>query len=214
MSADSPGYSFAGVPRVNLMPRAEMVRRARNKVIRRWSLALVAAMAVILLATAGSYALLLGAQQRLSAENARTTALLGDLAALADVRSTLDLQSELSAFRAEAMATDLEWSSVLATVQRTLPDGVTVEGFSLAPGGVPQGEDPSAAVGASGTLSLASATPHEIVPIVRALRPVPGVLDIDGWQSTASETGYTYELRVEFDQSVYSGDYAADEDEK
>lgn len=214
MSADSPGYSFAGVPRVNLMPRAETMRRERNKLVRRWSLALVAALAVVLLATAGSFALLVSAQLRLGIENARTTQLLGDLAALTDVRATLDLQSELSTFRADAMATDLEWSALLGTVQSALPAGVAVVGFSLAPGGMPQGDDPALEVGASGIITLASATPQEIVPIVRTLRPVPGILDVDGWQSTASETGYTYELRVKLDQSVYTGDYApADEAE-
>jgi hypothetical protein len=61
-------------------------------------------------------------------------------------------------------------------------------------------------------VTLESAGPQQMVPLVRAVRAVPGVREADGWVLEATETGFTYELRIVFDQSVYTGDYAEAEE--
>lgn len=205
--------AWGAAPRVNLMPRAETERRERTRLAKRWIGALVGALLAVVAASGLAFGLQVVAAQRLAMEQARTTSLLGQLAELEDVQRALDLESDLRNFRADAMATDLRWSPLIATVQEQLPPGVTITGFSLAPGPVPQGDDPSAAVGVSGTLTLSSATPTEIVPLVRALRPLPAVLEADGWQATAENGEYSYEIRIALDQSVYTGAYAEEDAE-
>lgn len=214
MATANPAIQTWGAgPRVNLMPRAETERRERTRLAKRWIGALVGAVLAVVAASGLAFGLQVVAAQRLAMEQARTTSLLGQLAELEDVQRALDLESDLQNFRADAMATDLRWSPLIATVQEQLPPGVTITGFSLAPGPVPQGDDPSAEVGVSGTLTLSSASPTEIVPLVRALRPLPAVLEADGWLATAEDGEYSYEIRIALDQSVYTGAYAEEDAE-
>lgn len=204
---------WGAAPRVNLMPRGETERRERSALAKRWLGALLAALVVVGVASAGAFWLQFSAGLRLAAENARTGTLLSQLAGLSDVRRALDLETELQAFRADAMANDLSWTGLLATVQSALPAGVAVSGFSLVPGDIPQGDDPSVEVGVAGTVTVTSATPAEIVPIIRALRLLPGVLEADGWQVMEEQDAYFYELRMVVDQSVYTGAYAGEAEE-
>lgn len=198
---------IGGAPFVDLMPPSETARRESGVLVRRWIAAIVVALLVVAAAAAGAFWLQLTAAQRHVAEVLRTDALISELSGLSDVQAQLDLQSELGAFRADAMATDLRWSGVLDAIAGMLPPGVTITGFSLAPAGMPQGDDPSAEVGVAGTVSLSSAGPQQIVPLVRAVRELPAVIEVDGWQIEAAEDGYTYELRIALDQSVYTGAY-------
>lgn len=214
MGGATPVFEWGTAPRVNLMPRAESERRERSAQLRRWLGAFAAALMVVAAASAVAYWLQFSASLRLAAENLRTSALLSQLADLSEVRQALDLETELREFRAEAMASDLSWSAVLGTVQSALPPDVSTTGFSLVPGGISHGDDPTQEAGVAGAVTLTSATPAEIVPIIRALRSVPGVLEADGWQVMEEQGAYSYELRVVLDQSVYSGAYADEEQER
>lgn len=205
---------FAGAPRVNLMPRSEIARRERDKLVNLWVWIVLGAIVVALLIIAGAFALKFVADQRLVAEQTKTNALLGEIAALSDVSQALSTQSELTEFRAEAMAADLAWSPVIAEVTGILPADATLTGFDLAVGGAPQGDDPAAEQGLVGTISIDSATPLDIVAIIRSLRDVEGVLFADGQSVTSSQISegrYAYQLTVQFDQTVYSNEYAATE---
>ena len=204
-TAKGSAMAIGGAPQVNLMPRSETERRRTSALVRRWITALIGALALVAAATAGAFWLQLTAVQGLVAENARTQGLLSQLAELSDVQSQLDLQSELTTFRGDAMATELRWGALVGTVGSVLPEGVTITGFSLAPAGMPRGDDPAAEVGATGSVTLASAGPQQVVPLVRAVRGLPGVIEADGWAVDATDTGFTYELRIAFDQSVYAG---------
>lgn len=208
-----PAYALPVVARVNLMPRTETERRQKSVLLRRWVGGVLAALLVVAAVSAGAYWLQLGAAQRLAAENARTESLLSQLASLSDVRATLDLQSELTEFRAAAMATDQSWTRLLSTVESVLPAGVTVDGFLVAPAGAPTGEDPAAELGTVGSIFVVSDSPQEIVPLVRAVRPLPGVLVAEAWAVSWAENRYTYEIRFAFDQSVYTGAYAEEASE-
>lgn len=208
---------FSGTPRVNLMPRSEVARRERDKLVSLWVWIVLGAIVVALLIIAGAFALKFLADQRLAAEQAKTNTLLSEIAALSDVSEALATQSELTDFRSEAMVSDLAWSPVIGKVTGILPPDATLTGFDLAVGGVPQGDDPAAEPGLVGTISIDSATPLDIVSIIRALRGVDGVLFADGQSVTSSQVSagrYAYQLNVEFDQTVYSNEYAPKEGDK
>jgi len=207
--------SLGGVPRVNLMPRSEIARRERDKLVGLWAWLVLVAILVALLIIGGAFTLKYFADQRLAAEQARTNVLLTEVASLSDVSRALATESELAEFRTDAMATDLTWAPVLAKVTSILPADTVLSGYSLAVGGAPQGDDPAVEQGVVGTVSIDSATPLDIVAIIRSLRGVEGVLYADGQSVTESQVNegrYAYLLNVEFDQTVYTGAYAADEE--
>lgn len=204
---------LAGSPRVNLIPRSEIERRERAGVLRRWAWALVGALALLAAIVAGAVFLNWAAQQRLAAEQSATNELLSQLSELSDVSVALTTQQDLEQFRALAMSTDLEWRSLYATLASGLPGGVVLTGFDLAVGAAPEeGADPATVVGLEGGLTFQSADPVDIAPLIRSYRALEGVITADGAQ-VLSEEGegppiYTYELVIEFDQSLYTGAYA------
>lgn len=222
MARPVAALALAGVPQVNLMPRAEVERRQRGSLIRTWAWGVVVALLVIAILVGGAALLTWSAQARLAAEQAKTSELLTELASLSEVSSAIALQRDLESFREQAMASDLEWSPLLATLTGGLPAGVTLTGFDLAAGGNPQGEDPTQEIGITGTLTLVSATPIDLPPTVRTFRTFPGVIDADGREVTSEEAEaatdtvaartYTYLIQVAFDQSVYTGAFAGEEE--
>ena len=212
MTAIAP--ALGGLPRVNLMPRGEIARRERSALISKWMWGMVGAVVLALLIVAGALALKLMADQRLAAEQAQSTQLLAEVSALADVSAALTTEQELTAFRAEAMGADFAWAPVIRTLSGSLPEGAALTGFDLVSGGAPQTDDPATEVGLTGTISVTSADPIDIVAAIRDLRAVPGVIYADGQSVTSSsvtEGSYAYLLTVTFDQSVYSGAYAIEE---
>lgn len=211
--ASATALTVGGAPRVNLLPRAVTERRERAALIRKWGWGLVGALAVVVLAGAGTYMLQLSAQQRLDAENARTNDLLMQVAALQPVSQKIRLETELADFRAQAMGTDVDWAELLLTVSSALPVDVGVVEYTLTPGGLILDDAPEASMGAQGTIKFTSASPTDIVALIRTMRGLPGVLDADGWGNTLSGTEYMYELRLVFDQTVYTGDFAAEVDQ-
>lgn len=217
--------ALAGVPRVNLMPRAELDRRERAAIIRRWGWGVVAALAVVVLVAGTGYGMNWVAQQRLAEAQSRTTSLLTELTGLANVSKALKTRGDLESFRADAMGSDLEWIKALGSLGVELPQGVAVIGFDLAPGAIPAaGTKPENESGLTGTLTLESMSPVEIVPVVRAFRDVPGVIAADGVQVTSDDGSsgggasagssgpvpYKYLIDVEFDQTLYTHAYAKD----
>lgn len=205
---------FSGAPRVNLMPRSEVARRERDKLVQVWVWIVLGAIVVALLIVAGAFAFKFLSDQRLAAEQAQTSELLLEIASLSEVSQALATESELTDFRMEAMASDLAWAPVIAKITGVLPSGTTLSGFDVTAGGIPEGEDPALEEGLVGTVSIESATPVDIVAIIRALRGVEGVLYADGQSVTTSQLGegrFAYLLNVEFDQTVYSNQYAPEE---
>jgi hypothetical protein len=205
---------FSGVPRINLMPRSEVVRRERDKLVRMWVWIALGAIVVALLIIAGAFAFKFLADQRLAAEQAETNALLVEISSLSEVSQALATESELTDYRTEAMVADLAWTPVIAKVTGVLPAETTLTAFDFTVGGAAQGEDPTVEQGVVGTVTIDSPTPLDIVAIIRSLRGVEGVLYADGQSITSSQVAegrYAYLLDVEFDQTVYSNLYAAEE---
>lgn len=206
---------FMSVPRVNLMPRSEVARRERDKLVRLWVWIVFVSILVAALIVAASFWFKLMADQRLAAEQAQTSVLLTEIASLAEVSQALATESEITAFRSEAMATDLAWAPLLSKVTSILPAGTTLTAYDFAVAGAPQRDDPTLEPGVIGSVSIDSPTPLDIVAIIRSLRAVEGVLYSDGQSvisSQISEDTFTYLLNVKFDQTAYSGVYAPVED--
>jgi hypothetical protein len=205
---------FSGAPRVNLMPRSEIARRERDSLVRLWVWIALGAILVAVLIIAGAFAFKFFADQRLVTEQARTNALLTEIASLSEVSQAIATESELTEFRTDAMATDLAWAPVMAKITGVLPADTTITGVDLSVGGVPQGDDPTIEQGLVGTVTFDSPTPLDIVALIRSLRGVEGVLYADGQSVTSSQVSadrFSYLLNVEFDQSVYSNEFAAEE---
>lgn len=214
-TASSGSLVIGGPPRVDLMPAAELERRFRRTMIRRWVLGLIAAAVVVGLVIAGAGALRVSAELRLAAERERTDALIADIASLADVADTVRTSRELTSYRAETMTADLEWLALLDALLASLPAGVTVIGFDVDPGAGPTDEEPADAAGPILELTLASAAPFDILSAIRGVRGLPTVLDADGWELTYddSKSRFTYLLSVTATQEAYSGRYAEEADE-
>lgn len=215
MMAKPAPRATAAAPRVNLMPRSEMVRRERAALIRRWAWLLVGALALVSAVVVVALWFQWSAQLRLLAENTRTTQLLGQLSDLGEVRAAVDLEAELDEFRTQAMGTDTDWPAVVELVENAAPDGVDFVGFAWTAGALPAGADPALEVGVTGTVTFTSAEAQEITTLIRRLRAQPGVLDADGWELTSAATSdrreYTYLLDITVDQSVYTGAYAEED---
>lgn len=202
------------VPSINLMPRSEVERRDRDRLTGRWVWAVFAALVGVLVLVAVTFLLKWSADQRLAAEHTQTNRILLELTSLSKISDALTTQQELTLFRAEAMATDLAWAPVISKVEAVLPGRAELTGFDLTVGAPPHGEAPTEAQGLAGTVSIESSTPLDIVPIIRSLRGVDGVLYADGQSVTAGGgSDYAYLLTVEFDQTVYSGAYAEEGDQ-
>lgn len=200
--------------RVNLMPRSELARRERDRLVGAWVWGILGAIVLAALIIAGAFWLKYSADQRLAAEQARTNNLLVELASLGEVSQALAAEQELTSFRTEAMAVDFAWAPLLAKVTGILPGDTTLSGFDLAVGAAPTGDDPASQAGVTGTVSFDSPTPLDIVDLIRDLRGVEGVLYADGQSVTTESEGgsFSYLLNVVFDQTVYSGQYAAAEE--
>jgi len=229
MMSRVPAALIGGVPRVILLPRSELDRRERERLTVAWARVVIGAILLAAVLIGAAFAWHQVAQQRLAAEQARTAALIGEIGALADVSAALQTEGDLVSYRADAMGSDLAWSGILSRVRGALPADVTLTGFDLTPGAVPDAAAASgteaataaaeAAVGLTGTITVSSATPREMAPYVRALRAVQGVsgADANATATSSATTGsYVYTIDITFDQTVYSNSYApaAEEAEK
>lgn len=201
------------IPRVNLMPRVELERRQQAALIRRWGWGVVIALAVVVVVVVGAFGMKWMADQSLVAEQQRSAALQSQLTSLSKVSQALATDEQLGAFSTEARAADIDWTTTLSSIAAVMPAGVQLTGFDLTTGALPvKGASAASAPGLTGQLTMSSATPLDITPVIRSLRDVHGVISADGQGLTSTTAGstpggspsYTYQLTVEFDQSLYT----------
>lgn len=217
-NASSSVLVVGGMPRVDLMPPAELERRYRRGLLRRWGIGLLAAALVTVLVISGAMTLRFFAEARLAAERTRTDTLITEIASLSEVGDTVRMLGDLEAFRADAMLPDFEWTALTDAVQSTLPAGVRVIGFDITTGLGPDAEDAEDAASAPGAtvlLTLESPEPFDIVPLVRDMRSLPEVLDADAEELRSDEgkNRHVYELSIMTNQEAYSGRFVTEEDE-
>jgi len=212
-SRGSSRPGFGPFPRVNLLPRSEIERRERAALMGRWLLGVVLALILVAAVSAGAYAVSMFAGHRLAAENARTTQLIAQLAGLSEVSKIRGVQRELEDFRTEAMGADVAWMPVFSTIEGVIPGAGTITGWDLTTGALPGESEATATPGVTGTVTLESRVPMDLVSMVRELRRQDGVIDADGalLEREATDILYRYTLTATFDQTVYTGRYARKE---
>lgn len=208
MNAKAPrGVQLAGIPRVNLLPASEINRRSNTALARRWAVIVLIAAAVVVALVVGLQALNMFATARLAAERDRSTALTQELVELAPVSQTMSATKAIEQQRTDAMSGDLAWRPVLNTLAGGLPAGATITGYALTAGPAPTGDDPTAETGLTGTVTLTSTTPVELVTATAKLRALEPVRSVDVQALARDEDVFTYTVTVELDQTIYSRDF-------
>ncbi|MDF2508542.1 MAG: hypothetical protein K0Q52_2401 [Microbacterium sp.] len=209
LATRTPVLPLGALPRVDLLPPSERRRRDMLARARTWVFIGLGVLAVAVLAVGGAVAANIAASVRLAAEQTRTQQILVGIAELAHVSEALSTRSALEGMRVEAMAGDLEWVPVLELVAVNLPSGVVISEYALEAGPVPAPDaDPATASGVSGTVTFTSAAPVDFVQATRDLRAVPAVLSAEPEQLVSAEGVFTYTVRLDIDQSVYTGAFA------
>ena len=211
--------SLAGAPRVNLLPASERARREHDRLGRVWIWAALAAVVVAALLVGGAWVWNTFAQQELAAEQLRTQELVGEIAGLSEVSGAIATEKELTGYLAEAMGSDLAWSDVRSKIESALPADVALVGFSLVPG-MPAvdkltEETVVGTAGLTGTITLDSPNTIDIAAISRQLRTVGAVSQSDSnaiAESGSEEGRFTYTIDITFDQGIYSGRFAAEQE--
>jgi hypothetical protein len=209
LSGRTPVLPLGALPRVDLLPPSEVRRRDMLSRARTWVYIGIGALAVAVLAVGAAFAYNMAATVRLALEQSRTQQILIGIAGLSDVSAALSTRGELQAMRQDAMAGDLEWGPVVDLVASHLPAGVVISAYTLDAGPVPVADiEPEAAPGVSGTVTFTSPAAVDFVAATRDLRRAPGMLSADLETLTSAEGVFTYTVRVELDQTVYTGDFA------
>ncbi|MEJ1923657.1 PilN domain-containing protein [Microbacterium sp. KHB019] len=211
--------SLAGAPRVNLLPASERARREHDRLGRVWIWAALGAVVIAALLVGGAWVWNTFAQQELAAEQLRTQELVGEIAGLSEVSGAIATEKELTGYLAEAMGSDLAWSDVRSKIESALPADVALVGFSLVPG-MPAvdkltEETVVGTAGLTGTITLDSPNTIDIAAISRQLRTVGAVAQSDSnaiAESGSEEGRFTYTIDITFDQGIYSGRFAAEQE--
>lgn len=214
LSSRAPVLPLGALPRVDLLPPSEVRRRDMLRQARRWVYVAVAAVAVAAVLVAAAFTYNMAATLRLGFEQSRTQQILGGIAELSEVSEALSTRGALEQLRGQAMGGDLAWGPVVDLVADRLPPGVSITGYALDAGPVPAPDsEPADATGVSGTVTFVSPAAIDFVGTTRELRAAPGMRDADLAELTSADGIFTYRVRIDLDQSVYTGSFAADEED-
>lgn len=202
-----------GTPQVNLLPQAVITHRSQTRVLKEWGVRIAGAVAVVAIACAGLFAWqsvtalqLLGVQQQ-------GEELLTRISAESEIQQLVQREQELDRFRTEAMSTDIDWAPVIEGVKAAFPEGAHVGSYELRSGATPSG-DPEQQTGLAGSVSIVGSFPSAI-PFLRDFASVSGLTGAtvrEGSWDTAIKA-YVHVIDLEFDQTVYSGRYAEEDEE-
>ncbi|WJL94332.1 hypothetical protein QSU92_10050 [Microbacterium sp. ET2] len=214
LSSRAPILPLGALPRVDLLPPSEVRRRDMLRQARRWVYVAVAAAAVAAVTIAGAFMYNVATSLRLGFEQTRTQQILGGIAELSEVSQALSTRGALQQLRGQAMGGDLAWGPVIDLVAERLPPGVSITGYALDAGPVPAADvAPEDATGVSGTVTFVSPAAIDFVGTTRELRSAPGMRDADLAELTSADGIFTYRVRVDVDQTVYTGAFAPDEED-
>jgi len=172
-------------PRVNLLPRSTISRRAVRRAQRGGALGVAAALLVVAGAWAVGSTHAGNAQAELDTAEARVSALRAQQAQYAAAPQTLRALRTTEEARATAMAQDVSWAAFVGTLSAALPAGAWLDGVqatltaddaSTAPPA-----DPVAAAADAGegsiTITARSTSYEDVAAYLDALGTVPGVAD-------------------------------------
>ncbi|MCC6496576.1 MAG: hypothetical protein IT193_10015 [Propionibacteriaceae bacterium] len=204
-----PGKSLVvgGTPRVNLLPPAELEHRSRQALRMRWLGVFIAAFVLVVLAWMVAFQWNLLAHGSVDSAARDSEQLQLELAGYSEVVNLKSEVQNLKGFREQAGSNDLDWWTLLDDVREVLPEGVSLVGFSLAPGPTPvSGTEPSAQVGVKGTFTFTAESASAQNRTITRLREVRGFVDVDaGALSSGGPDGdFTFVTTVTADQTLYT----------
>lgn len=201
----APRIEAGGVPRVNLLPREVVAKRAQSGAIKSWGLRVAVAVIVVAVGVFGMFAWQAVTALRLAATQAEGMSLLSQIGAKAEIQQLVQTESNLGAFEKNALATDFGWAESMQKLLAKFPEGASLCSFDLAGGAAPSGE-PEAQVGLSGVFTICGSFASAI-PYLRDATSVDGVLAVTIVESKYDQTlsMYTHAIAVQFDQTVYVG---------
>lgn len=206
---------LGGVPRADLLPPSVVAERRLRHAARAVGIALITTLVIVLGAVGASFAHSFAATAALDAERERTNELLASQSEFSEVSSALGAIDRLSAARAAAGTTDIEWGPYLARVAALLPPGTTV-GSVVVTAATPTTPLP-AAVGASGkplaATMLYTVTGPDLAAVrdwMLALRGLPGYAGAALQSASEADGLYSAQVQIAVDQGIYSGRFVAD----
>lgn len=203
MPNNSPVTVVAGVPRVDLMPRSETLRRGRASLVRMWAFLALGAAALGILIIGAALVFLLTANGALAAEEDRSARIAAERASLAPVDQAVTTRAAIEALRARVAANDVEWRSLLTGIGSRMPPEVTLVEFTLQPVDPLAAADPETDVGVAGTLTFIGPDPQSQTATIDALRTVPGHLTSDaGAYRTPAPGVVEFDVEVSFDKTA------------
>lgn len=196
-----------GVPRVNLLPPAELERRSRRELIMRWFGGAFVAVVLVCSVSAVAFGWAAQATGYLVQQQQTAESLNTQMEQYRDVAHLSSDAAKLTQMRAVAGSNDIDWTSLANEIKAVLPTKVTLTGFRLAPGAAPKANgNPKTEVGLQGTLTFTSDRTAAQAETINKLRTLPGLLSVDaGALTMADKGGYTFEATVSFDQTRYTG---------
>lgn len=199
----APKIEAGGVPRVNLLPREVVAKRAQSGVIKSWGVRIAAAVVVVAVGVFGMFAWQAVTTLRLAATQAEGTSLLAQIGAKAETQKLVQTESSLGAFEKNALATDIGWNESVQKLLAKFPEGAWLCSFDLTGGAAPSGE-PETQVGLSGVFTICGSFASAI-PYLRDATSVDGVLAATIVESRYDQTLsiYAHTITVQFDQTVY-----------
>lgn len=186
---DAPRVTpYRTLPQVNLLPPE--VRAARGlSVIKRWlGVSLVATFALCAVAYAGSMVSASMAAKDLTAEQKVTSDLQLEEQKYADVPRVLNALTSVKLAREAGMATEVQWKGYLDAITAVLPEGVSIESFSVSPASTVSAADSTNPLkgATSGEIQFTgrTATVPDLAAWIDSLNSIPGFAS--AWASSAT----------------------------
>ncbi len=211
---------LGAVPRVSLMPPELGQRNKQLGVQRGLRLLMFAVVVLVIAATGGAWYLAFNATLAAQAEQARTADLLLQQQQYAEVqRAIRSVELGEAALRVGG-STEIDWQDYLGRVQASLPEGVTLDSFTVDASTITE-QYPQSTIPLQGariaTLQFSAISPNlpEIPDWLNRLQSLPGFVDATpGSVSRGADGRYTASIEMHIDAQAYSNRLTAEEDEE
>ncbi len=209
---------LGATPRVSLMPPELGERNRQLGVQRALRLLMFAVIVLVIAAIGGAWYLAFSANLAMQAEQSRTADLLVEQQQYADIQAAIrDVQLGEAALRVGG-STEIDWQDYLGRVQASLPEGVTLDSFTVDAATVTE-QYPQSSIPLQGAriatlqFSAISSTLPEIPAWLVQLRQLPGFVDATpGSVSRGADGRYTASIEMHIDAEAYTNRLTAEDD--
>lgn len=206
---------IGGEPRVCLLPPEVLLQREQKAIRRRLGVGVLAAVAVVVLAVGGTFALNVQAQALLLVEQSRTADLIVQQAEFAEVTRVQYHLDLTTAAQQVGASTEIDWKDYLQQVQASLPASVAIETVAIdAATPVSLFAQPTAALQGARMATVTFTAKSTVLPDVpawlRSLAQLPGFADALPSAVTLDETTgvYTASITMHVNDGAFSGRFA------